>query len=183
MTTPRGIRNNNPGNIVQSGIAWRGKLANPTDPRFEQFDTPLNGIRALAKLLLSYQDRHSLRTPRGIINRWAPPVENDSLAYAKAFGDALGVGIDETVDLHRPNTLLAATTAIIRHENGQQPYTDAEIDAGLVLAGVEPPHRPLARTRTVQGGQMAAGASVGGVPAGASISRASATASAINVGT
>ena len=29
--------------------------------------------------------------------------------------------------------------AAIRHENGQQPYTDAEIDAGHVLAGVEPP--------------------------------------------
>lgn len=151
MTTPRGIRNNNPGNIVQSGIAWRGKLANPTDPRFEQFDTPLNGIRALAKLLLSYQDRHGLRTPRGIINRWAPPVENDSLAYAKAFGDALGVGIDETVDLHRPNTLLAATTAIIRHENGQQPYVptliaEAVADALEIEApaGTPPAEAPAA---------------------------------------
>ena len=55
--------------------------------------------------------------------------------------------------------------AIIKHENGQQPYTDAEIDAGLVLAGVEPPQRPLAKTRTVQGGQVAAGATVLGLTA------------------
>lgn len=134
MTTPRGIRNNNPGNIVQSGIAWRGKLAQPTDDRFEQFDTAENGIRALAKLLLSYQDKHGLRTPRGIINRWAPPSENDSLAYAKVFGDALGVGIDETVDLHRTTTLIAATLAIIRHENGVQPYAADLIAAAVVDA-------------------------------------------------
>ena len=57
------------------------------------------------------------------------------------------------------------TLAIIRHENGQQPYTDAEIDAGLVLAGAEPPQRPLTQTRTVQGGQVAAGATVLGLTA------------------
>lgn len=134
MTEPRGIRNNNPGNIVQSGVAWRGKVAAPTDPRFEQFDTPQNGIRALAKLLLSYQDKHGLRTPRGIINRWAPPAENDSLAYAKAFGDALGVGIDEVIDLHRATTLAAATMAIIQHENGKQPYPAAMIAAAVTEA-------------------------------------------------
>ena len=55
--------------------------------------------------------------------------------------------------------------AIIRHENGQQPYTDAEIDAGIVLAGVEPPQRSLAQTRTVKGGQVAAGATVLGLTA------------------
>ena len=49
----------------------------------------------------------------------------------------------------------ALVRAIILHENGSQPYTDAQVDAGLVLAGIEPPQRPLARTGTVKGGQVA----------------------------
>jgi hypothetical protein len=42
-----------------------------------------------------------------------------------------------------------------------QPYTDAQIDAGLTRAGVLPPERSLAKTRTVKGGQAAAVGTVG----------------------
>lgn len=131
---PRGIRNNNPGNIIQSGIAWQGKLAKPDDPRFEQFDTAQNGIRALAKLVISYQDKHGLRTVRGIINRWAPPVENDTGAYVAAVANAVGVKPDDTIEVHRTATLAALTTAIIRHENGQQPYPATMIAAAVASA-------------------------------------------------
>merc|ERR1712032_1522659 len=47
---PRGFRNNNPGNIEKSHIAWAGKVAG-SDSRFETFDTMENGTRALAKNL------------------------------------------------------------------------------------------------------------------------------------
>ena len=55
--------------------------------------------------------------------------------------------------------------AVIRDGNGQKPYTDAVMEAGWVLARVEPPQRALAKTRTVQGGQVAAGATVLGLTA------------------
>lgn len=32
---PRGIRNNNPANLIKTSIPWNGKLANNTDGRFE----------------------------------------------------------------------------------------------------------------------------------------------------
>lgn len=134
MTAPRGVRNNNPGNIIQSGIAWQGKLANPDDPRFEQFDTAQNGIRALAKLVISYQDKHGLRTVRGIINRWAPPVENNTTAYVIAVANAVGVKPDDIIDVHRPDTLVALATAIIRHENGEQPYAPRMIAEAVASA-------------------------------------------------
>jgi hypothetical protein len=58
-------------------------------------------------------------------------------------------------------------TAMIRVENGRQPYTDAQIDAALVRAGVMPPERSLQQTRTVKGGQVAAAGTIGAGAIGA----------------
>ena len=55
---------------------------------------------------------------------------------------------------------------MIRVENGRQPYTDAQIDAPLVRAGVMP-QRSLQETRTVKGGQVAAAGTIGAGAIGA----------------
>lgn len=126
----RGIRNNNPGNIRKSATPWRGKVPG-NDPDFETFDSPESGIRALAKTLLSYQDKHGIRTVRGAIYRWAPPSENDSEAYASHVAAVLGVDMDDQVDFHREAILLPVVMAIIKHENGEQPYDAATLAAGV----------------------------------------------------
>lgn len=161
----RGIRNHNPGNLRRSADPWQGLAAEQTDAEFFQFASAKWGIRALARTLIAYQDRIGLKTIKQMIGRWAPPNENDTGAYVRAVAASVGVGPDAEIDVHDCAILRPLTLAIIRHENGQQPYTDAEIDAGLVLAGVEPLQRPLAQTRTVQGGQVAAGATVLGLTA------------------
>ena len=161
----RGIRNHNPGNLRRSADPWQGMAAEQTDSEFFRFASAKWGIRALARTLIAYQDRVGLKTIKQMIGRWAPPNENDTGAYVRAVAASVGVGADDEIDVHDYAILRPLTLAIIRHENGQQPYTDAEIDAGLVLAGVEPPQRPLAQTRTVQGGQLAAGATVLGLTA------------------
>ena len=56
--------------------------------------------------------------------------------------------------------------AMIRIENGRQPYTDAQIDAALVRR-VVPPQRSLQHTRTVKGGQVAAAGTIGAGAIGA----------------
>ena len=106
-----------------------------------------------------------LKNIKQMIGRWAPPNENDTGAYVRVVAASVGVGPNDEINAHDYAVLRPLTLAIIRHENGQQPYTDAEIDAGLVLAGVEPPQRSLAQTRTVKGGQVAAGATVLGLTA------------------
>ena len=164
---PRGIRNHNPGNLRRSADPWQGLAAEQMDREFFQFASAKWGIRALARTLIAYQDKVGLKTIKQMIGRWAPPNENDAGAYVRVVAAAVGVGAEERIDVHDYAVLRPLVLAIVKHENGQQPYTDAEIDAGLVLAGVEPPHRPLARTRTVQGGQMAAGATVLGLTAAA----------------
>lgn len=131
----RGIRNNNPGNIDYSkNNNWRGQIGIETsaiNPRFAKFDTPENGIRALAKLLLNYQRLHGLKTVREIINRWAPPVENITSAYVKAVAAACEVNADEVVYLRDRKLLKRMVVSIIKHENGYQPYSDAVITDGV----------------------------------------------------
>ena len=135
MKQSRGIRNNNPGNIdYNKNNQWRGQIGIETsaiNPRFAKFDTPENGIRALAKLLLNYQRLHKLNTVREIINRWAPPVENITSAYVTACAQALGVDQNEVVNLSDRRLLKLLTVAIIKHENGSQPYSDFVIDTGI----------------------------------------------------
>lgn len=135
---PRGIRNNNPGNIRKSSEPWRG-LADAKyqiDPAFFTFETPEWGIRALAVILRTYQTKHGLKTIKSIIGRWAPPVENDTGAYAAAVAKAVGVEVDEPIRLDDTDMMRGVVLAIIRHENGKQPYSMDVINHGLLLAGI-----------------------------------------------
>lgn len=118
---PRGIRNNNPGNIRRSAIPWEGKIAG-SDAEFETFATPEHGVRALERNLSTYQSKYGLDTPREIINRWAPPTENDTSSYVNAVATALGVGPDDPINVQDPATMQRLRDAIIQHENGQNPY-------------------------------------------------------------
>lgn len=133
----RGIRNKNPGNIDRTGEKWQGMADDQSaDPRFIVFKAPEWGIRALAKVLLSYREKHGRRTVRKIIDRWAPPVENNTGAYINAVAADLGVLADDEVDVRQLDVMLPLVKAIISHENGEQPYSDAQLKAGLALAGV-----------------------------------------------
>lgn len=132
---PRGIRNNNPGNI-QKGAGFDGEVEG-NDPRFATFATPEDGIRAIGMNLLTYQRQHGLDTVLGILNRWAPPSENDTGAYVGQVARALGVEPNQQLDLSDPATLTGLTAAIIRHENAMQPYNAAQLEAavGAALSG------------------------------------------------
>jgi hypothetical protein len=153
---PRGVRLNNPGNLkYDPAVRWQG-LDSPTDDgTFCRFLSPKWGIRAMARVLIAYQDKHNIRTVNEIVQRWAPAVENDTGAYIRHLASEVGVDPTQPINLHDPRWLRPLVIGIIRHENGMQPYTDAQIDAGLVLAGIEPERAPLAQSRTVRGGQLA----------------------------
>lgn len=159
--TPRGIRNHNPGNIRRTSDPWQGLAVPQTDREFFTFKTAIYGIRALARVLINYQDEHKLRTIRQIICRWAPAKENDTAAYVASVEKATGFEADRPLDMHKFAHLEPVVKAIIHHENGQQPYTDAEITKALILAGVEPETPSLQKTRTVKGGQTATAATAG----------------------
>lgn len=121
---PRGIRNHNPGNI-RHGAKWAGLAKEQPDKDFCTFEAPEWGLRALMKVLLTYYRKHKLETIADIIARWAPPVENDTKAYAAAVCRALGVTPDQKVSVDDPEFLSRLAAAIVRHENGKQPYSPA----------------------------------------------------------
>jgi hypothetical protein len=125
----RGERNKNPGNLDRiPGQHWQGmSLDQSGDPRFVVFDTPLWGIRALARTLLTYYRKHDRDTPRKIINRWAPPNENDTNAYVNNVAKLLQLGPDEVFAVDSEPMLTILAKAIIQHENGRCIYDDTTI--------------------------------------------------------
>jgi hypothetical protein len=142
-TVARGIRSNNPGNIdFNLRNDWQGQLGmeeGVSIPRFARFDTPESGIRALAKLLINYRGKdgmpgvglQGIDTVRETINHWAPSVENNTEAYVKAVSVEAGVLPNESIDIRDRRILLGVVTAIIKHENGGSPYSQAVIAEGV----------------------------------------------------
>ncbi|OON40627.1 structural protein [Izhakiella australiensis] len=136
MTTGRGIRNNNPGNI-RRGDDWKGLVAASqcTDKSFCQFTAPEYGIRAMIIILRNYQRKHGLKTIGQIISRWAPPDENDTPAYISSVAMSVGVGADQPVDVADSRVMVPLLEAVIRHENGSQPYSFDVFVKAIDLAG------------------------------------------------
>lgn len=119
---PRGIRNHNPGNIRRTATLWRGMSADQSaDPAFIVFQEPLWGLRALGRLLRTYYDIYQCRTVAAIIDRYAPPTENNTAAYRAAVAAALRVSVDQLLPCDVP-TWIGLMQAIVRHENGIGDY-------------------------------------------------------------
>ena len=135
----RGVRNNNPGNLELTNIPWQGKVPRTenTDGRFEQFYTPFNGIRALARDLTTKVGR-GLDTIRKIIEVYAPPLndagefENDTEAYIKSVSKQTGIAAEQPINFELEKFDLVK--AIIVHENGNNPYPDALIREAIAAA-------------------------------------------------
>lgn len=149
--SPRGIRNFNPGNIRHAkGVRWQGMAVAQSDSEFVQFTAPRWGIRAIARVLITYQDKRQaadgsrIDSIREIIERWAPPSENNTNAYVLSVARALGIHPDfEGVDVYDFEVMRVLVPAVIRHENGSGPlpsglwYGGSIIADGLALAGIE----------------------------------------------
>jgi hypothetical protein len=76
-----------------------------------------DGVVAAAKNLQGYV-RKGYDTVEKIINRWAPPSENDTGAYVKSVAARLGVGLHEKLDMRDANVMRTLLQAIFTVENG-----------------------------------------------------------------
>lgn len=131
---PRGIRNKNPGNIRKSGDQWKGLDSPADDGAFFRFESSHYGLRALARILINYRARYGIETIRGVIERYAPDVENNTESYIASVSKHTGVPADKrlVLDAFLPELI----PAIIRHENGFNPYTDSQIARAILAAKV-----------------------------------------------
>ena len=119
---PRGIRNNNPGNIV-AGDKWLGRTG--TDGKYVKFKSSVYGIRAIGKVINTYEKRYKINTVKGIITRWAPPSENNTQRYIKFVCSETGLKPTEKLNifdakgkLKNERTLKSLISAIVKMENG-----------------------------------------------------------------
>ena len=104
---PRGIRNNNPGNIRNSDATdWKGEIpaGAKKDNSFEEFKDMPHGYRALIRLLQNYRRKHGCQTIADFI---VPDVDDKG-------------------------TMCALAAAISQVENGI-PAVMADVEAGWEL--------------------------------------------------
>lgn len=115
----RGIRNNNPGNIVKSGTAWAGKVPHELneDRRFEKFETMHHGVLAVIRLLWTYYSKRGLRSVHDIMARYAPSHENDTSGYVRWVSRQVGIHPKATLSWTEKR-VKPLVTAILRKESG-----------------------------------------------------------------
>ena len=119
---PRGIANNNPLNI-EYGDNWQGLTG--SDGRFATFESVFYGIRAAGRILKNYRDKYGLKTVTGIVNRWAPPSDNNpTQKYIDFVANNAGVNADAPLSMADYPRVVAA---MIHFENGFNPYDQNEI--------------------------------------------------------
>lgn len=68
---------------------------------------------------------------RQIISRYAPPNENQTTAYVQTIARQLGVLPDVVIDIEERGVLTVFVKAVIRMENGIQPYSDETIQQAI----------------------------------------------------
>ena len=118
---PRGYRNNNPLNIRISANRWRGKVSPNTDGTFEQFSSMAYGFRAAIKTIQTYIRKYECNTLRSIIQRWAPPTENDTTSYINNVSKRTGIQPDVTITPTDHNAIINIVYAMAISENGYSP--------------------------------------------------------------
>lgn len=123
QVVPRGIRNNNPLNI-RVGSNWQGEVDRNTDGAFEQFKSLEYGIRAGFIILKKYMSGYNgltekFNTIEKIIKRWAPPTENNSLAYVRSVSEWTGIPSTQKISFSQRSYMVAIVDAMIKVECGQ----------------------------------------------------------------
>lgn len=133
---PRGIRNNNPGNIDYRGQVG-AELERPGG-RFARFNTAYDGLKAMANQLMRYFEGKTtgrrLTSLTDIISTWAPGNENNTAAYIDQLSKMMGVSPNAMLNLKDPQVMASLMSGIIHHENGRNPYSN-ELIASAAMGG------------------------------------------------
>lgn len=122
-----GFRNHNPGNLRSASNSTG------SNGGFATFANDDDGLAAMARQLMLYGDRGN-NTLESVIHTYAPRSENDTRAYIDSVSGSTGYAAQERVNLHDTETLKSVMAAMIKHENGAQPYSDEELKNAIQTA-------------------------------------------------
>lgn len=129
---PRGMRNNNPGNLIITSIPWKGKLTRSenTDGKFEQFRTYKDGVRAMI-IDIEGDISEGTNTITKLIAEYAPADKGAYVTYV-TFGSNIGPFTLLTPD---KVTLKKLTQQMALFENAKhsESLTDQDFEAAWAL--------------------------------------------------
>ncbi len=129
---PRGVRNNNPGNLNFANQAGATKESGENG-RFAVFGSMQEGAAALYRQLQLYMKRGN-NTLSGIVNKYAPAGDNNNVgAYISALMKATGKGANEAIDSGDTGTIARLMKGIVDHENGKGYVSASDIMGGIQL--------------------------------------------------
>ena len=138
MKQARGLRNNNPLNIVKSLYnTWQGEIKPSRDKNFCQFETMAYGCRAALKLLRTYYEKYKCTTISKIVRRWAPETENNVLAYIRNVSRMTGIGATTPLPPMKEETKIVwcdIVLAMATVECGLDPKTKENLATHIEIA-------------------------------------------------
>lgn len=124
---PRGVRNNNPGNIkFEYANDWRGKIpeAQNTEelditgkPKFEQYVSWMYGVRAMIYLLKNSYLPGPRNTIKKVLQEWAPDYSSYYLSF---LVNKVGKGENEVISPNDETSIKKLVQAIARFENDRK---------------------------------------------------------------
>lgn len=123
----RGIRNNNPLNIIHSNAVWQGESPTQTDPNFVQFQSMEYGIRAAVLLLRAYK-RKGISTIANIVERWCP--DHTAESYIANVCRLTGMSRHQVIDINHETQVIALLDAMIKVE-----CAGYEVDKDILITG------------------------------------------------
>ena len=142
QTPPRssiiGQRINNPFNIRQYDQGFVGETGQ--DSGFVTFQDPMYGVRAADKVLTTYGEKRGINTIRGLINRFAPPSENETMSYINYISGELGIDPDAEIDLSNPELRARILSPMAMLESRSE-YSPGQITEMIEMANA--PRREL----------------------------------------
>ena len=121
--TPLNLRpNSDPNNPWQGQVGTRGNFA--------QTDTVANGVRA-DLINFGRMVEEGNNTLSGIIARWAPAGDgtNDPVAYATQVAEAVGIGVNDTID-HTDKELMRKIYNAMAKVEGGTAFTNRDFNTG-----------------------------------------------------
>ncbi|MFM7945872.1 hypothetical protein [Hafnia paralvei] len=131
-SAPRGIRNNNPGNLNFAGQSGATKEGGEGG-RFAVFESMEHGVAALYRQLQLYFKR-GVNTLSSIVKTYAPASDGNNVdAYVSALSKATGKGANETIDAGDTTTIARLMKGIVDHENGKGYISSSDIMGGIQL--------------------------------------------------
>ena len=170
---PRGIRNNNFGNLqaLPRGQMWDGQTG--VDPAgYAVFATPEAGMKAAQTNLNTYATKHGINTVAGVISRWAPQgaAGNNTGNYISFVANQLGVKPDQPLDMSNPQVQQGILGGIFQFENGPKAMAAWQSQPVGAPGGAGPPAaQPALSLRSSLPSSGANGADAGSASAGWSV--------------